>query len=216
MGNDSRKEALAAFHRDRIAAAAEVLFAEKGFDGARIDDISAASGYSRRTVYAYFDSKEDILCRILENGLRELKDGLEAALGTDKFIHDFRAACVELLLFRRRHPCCVQAVMRSGARPSQLTSMASAGRVFALGDDINSLLAGLISRGQTQGIVEKSLPPALCAQILFTCVNAAADLALVKSGYISEAFSMDSDEFFSCALEQLLNGILVEKHGSLI
>ena len=46
--------------RERILAAAEEEFSEKGFYGARIDSIAAASGMNKRMIYAHFDSKEKL------------------------------------------------------------------------------------------------------------------------------------------------------------
>lgn len=45
----------------RILAAAEELFAERGYDGTSIADVAIQAGVSRPTVYAHFSSKEDIL-----------------------------------------------------------------------------------------------------------------------------------------------------------
>ena len=41
----NQKEAVAALHRERMLAAAEELFQQKGFEQTTIDDISKASGY---------------------------------------------------------------------------------------------------------------------------------------------------------------------------
>ena len=73
----NKKEAVAALHRERIMTAAEKLFSEKGYAQTRIDDISKAAEYSRRTIYAYYESKENILHHIIENGLCSLKTDIE-------------------------------------------------------------------------------------------------------------------------------------------
>ena len=65
----NQKEAVAALHRARMLTAAEELFQQKGFEATTIDDISKASGYRRRTLYAYFVNKEDFLRKIVrKNG----------------------------------------------------------------------------------------------------------------------------------------------------
>ena len=43
-----------------IAAAALEIFGEKGFAGARIDEIAARAGVSKGTLYLYFETKADI------------------------------------------------------------------------------------------------------------------------------------------------------------
>ena len=53
MSRINQKPAVADLHRQQILKAAEVLFTEKGYEHTRIEDISRASGYSRRTLYAY-------------------------------------------------------------------------------------------------------------------------------------------------------------------
>lgn len=80
MDQMSRKEAVTSLHRARIMTAAEKLFSEKGYAQTTIDDISKASEYSRRTIYAYYESKEDILHHIIEKGLRSLKTDIENAV----------------------------------------------------------------------------------------------------------------------------------------
>ncbi|MGN1095623.1 MAG: TetR/AcrR family transcriptional regulator, partial [Eubacteriales bacterium] len=69
MKHENKKEAIASLHRERILSAAEELFLSKGYEKTTVDDISVASEYSRRTIYAYYESKDDILHHIIEKGL---------------------------------------------------------------------------------------------------------------------------------------------------
>jgi AcrR family transcriptional regulator len=46
--------------RALIAQTALGLFAEKGFDATTIDEVAVAAGVSRRTLFNYFKSKEDL------------------------------------------------------------------------------------------------------------------------------------------------------------
>ena len=64
--------------RERITDAALRLFAERGFDGATIDDIAAAAEVSRRTFFRYFARKEDVILdwkRAMAEQLREALAG---------------------------------------------------------------------------------------------------------------------------------------------
>lgn len=51
--------------RTQILSAARRVFAEKGFDGARVDAISAAAGVNKSLIYYYFKSKDEILSTII-------------------------------------------------------------------------------------------------------------------------------------------------------
>lgn len=53
--------------KKNILAAAEQCFAEKGFYGARIDEIAALSGANKRMIYAYFGNKEDLYVAVLDS-----------------------------------------------------------------------------------------------------------------------------------------------------
>ena len=56
----------------RILLAAEELFSEKGFDGARVDDIAEKAGVNKALIYYYFKSKRNILEELLGNLVEEL------------------------------------------------------------------------------------------------------------------------------------------------
>jgi TetR/AcrR family transcriptional regulator len=58
---------------DRLSAAAE-LFAERGLNDTKIEDIAAATGIAKATLYYYFAGKEDILTFLLEDGLRDVAE----------------------------------------------------------------------------------------------------------------------------------------------
>ncbi|MBI0378222.1 helix-turn-helix transcriptional regulator, partial [Streptomyces albiflaviniger] len=47
--------------RARIASVATQLFLERGFDDVTINEVAAAAGVSKVTVFAHFDRKEDLL-----------------------------------------------------------------------------------------------------------------------------------------------------------
>ncbi|HYB12333.1 MAG TPA: TetR/AcrR family transcriptional regulator [Myxococcota bacterium] len=68
--------------KDRILAAAESLFAERGFDGAAIRDIAARSGINGASLYNHFPSKQALYEAVLERGIRPLLGELIQAAAT--------------------------------------------------------------------------------------------------------------------------------------
>lgn len=57
--------------KDRVAAAARSLFAERGFAGTTITAISQAAGVPAQTIYSAFGTKARILARVSEVWMRE-------------------------------------------------------------------------------------------------------------------------------------------------
>jgi AcrR family transcriptional regulator len=61
-----KRERDAEVARNAILDAAEEIFAENGFDGARIDAIAAASGYNKSLIFHYFDDKLGLYTAVLK------------------------------------------------------------------------------------------------------------------------------------------------------
>jgi AcrR family transcriptional regulator len=66
-----------------LPAASEV-FASKGLDGTRMEDLVRATGIPRPTLYYHFSSKEEILAWLLERLLRELAIEIGSIMDRDE------------------------------------------------------------------------------------------------------------------------------------
>lgn len=64
--------------RQKLVDVARQLFAKKGINGTTMNDIALASGKGRRTLYTYFNCKEDIYYAVIESELERLSDKLDA------------------------------------------------------------------------------------------------------------------------------------------
>lgn len=58
--------------RDAIEQSARKMFAERGFHGTTLSDITSAAGKSSAVFYRYFDDKEDLLAGLAESFLQHL------------------------------------------------------------------------------------------------------------------------------------------------
>jgi AcrR family transcriptional regulator len=83
--------------RDTIARASLRLFAERGYDETTLAEIAEAADVAPRTIFAYFDSKEDILFSEESGVVTELKRRLDerpAGATTVDALREF-VACME-------------------------------------------------------------------------------------------------------------------------
>ena len=53
--------------KNKILIAARKIFAEKGYDGARVDEIAREAGINKAMLYYYFKSKDNILKEVVNN-----------------------------------------------------------------------------------------------------------------------------------------------------
>jgi AcrR family transcriptional regulator len=58
--------------REHLLAAAEEVFAARGYHAASIDEIAAAAGFSKGAVYSNFDSKEDLFLALIADREQKL------------------------------------------------------------------------------------------------------------------------------------------------
>lgn len=73
----SRKERERQQHVEEILQAAESVFAEKGYDGARMSDIAKRAEFSVGYLYQTWGGKEDLYKSLIESKFTEFKDHVE-------------------------------------------------------------------------------------------------------------------------------------------
>ncbi len=66
-----------------ILDAAERIFAQAGFDGAKVSDIARAASVAEGTVYLYYKNKQDLLAGVVGRFWTQLTLGAEAAIEPD-------------------------------------------------------------------------------------------------------------------------------------
>ncbi|GAB6179410.1 TetR family transcriptional regulator [Desulfotomaculum defluvii] len=58
--------------KQRILLAAAAIFARKGLDGARVDELAAAARINKRMIYHYFESKENLYVEVLRYNCQKI------------------------------------------------------------------------------------------------------------------------------------------------
>lgn len=86
--NDSQSRKKAARHdkRSSVLDAAMIVFSNKGFHDAHVDEIAELAGVAKGTVYRYFESKEEILKEIIKGNNNRLVEGLNIIFSKDDHI----------------------------------------------------------------------------------------------------------------------------------
>lgn len=69
--------------RQKLLEVARELFAHKGLEATTMNDIAAASGRGRRTLYTYFCNKEEIYYAVIEEELERLSEKMDEVASMD-------------------------------------------------------------------------------------------------------------------------------------
>ena len=65
---------------EQLLGVARALFAERGFDGASVEEIASHAGVSKPVVYEHFGSKEGLYAVVADRELRTLDDAIMTAI----------------------------------------------------------------------------------------------------------------------------------------
>jgi AcrR family transcriptional regulator len=188
-------------NRQRIVDAARAHFFSHGFRSVTMDDLAAELGISKKTLYAHFPGKFDLLEAVLADKLA----GVEATLKevTRAHPHDFPATLRELLAGTRRE--------LDEIKPPFVRDMRQkAPDVFKL---VERRRAALIQRyigtffidGQRTGMVRKDIPARLIIEILLAVVQA------IMNPPKMEELGMMPKEGYTGILKIILEGVLTSK-----
>jgi len=187
--------------RQQIVASARAHFFSHGFRSVTMDDLAEELGISKKTLYAHFPSKIELLEAVLADKFASVEAKLNAI--TRAHPHDFSRALHELLANTQRE--------LNEIKPPFVRDMRQkAPQVFKV---IERRRAALIERffgklfieGQRTGMVRKDVPARLIIEILLTIVQA------IMNPPKMEELGMMPKEGFAGILKIVLEGALARK-----
>lgn len=109
------REAKQDLYRQLILSAAEFVFAEKGYDQAKMEEIARESGLSPGTVYTVFKGKADVFQALHKAGDNELLErGIEFAQGLEDPLELLLAGVRGYLGYFLTHPDFLRMHLREG------------------------------------------------------------------------------------------------------
>ncbi|MBI9108209.1 MAG: TetR/AcrR family transcriptional regulator [Spirochaetales bacterium] len=79
MTKEERRDRERELKREMILDTAEKLIFAEGFEQINFNDIAAASGYTRRSIYLYFKDRDDVFYHIVLRGQKLLLEYLKSA-----------------------------------------------------------------------------------------------------------------------------------------
>jgi AcrR family transcriptional regulator len=152
-----RRDEARALFRNAILESAEAVFAERGFHGARIQDIAERARIAVGTVYNHFEHKDEVLVALLEERTEELLEQFAPMPGDPRpFPARLTARIARVLGHVQRHRAffaiATEHGLFAGAVPSG--APASSRRLRRL-DKFRALLHALVQEGVASGDLEQ-------------------------------------------------------------
>jgi TetR/AcrR family fatty acid metabolism transcriptional regulator len=150
--------------RERILAAAERVFARRGFFASRVSEIAKDAGVADGTIYLYFKSKDDLLISLFENRMKQVNTALRTAVASEtQVLPQLRAFIKTYLQLIHDEPAATE-VLTIELRQSNKFMKEYENAEFA---DFLRMLGGLIAKGQEAGELDDDVPAHIAARMIF-------------------------------------------------
>ena len=85
--------------REQLISIGRAAFAERGFDGASVEDIAARAGVSKPVVYEHFGGKEGLYAVVIDRELVALEKVVTDSLQTGSWRQRIEQGVVALLTY---------------------------------------------------------------------------------------------------------------------
>ncbi|MCO5971565.1 TetR/AcrR family transcriptional regulator [Actinoallomurus soli] len=156
--------------RERIVGAAERCFARYGVAKTTVEDIAAAAGLSRATVYRSFaGGRDEVIIEVLLRDLRRFLDRLAARLGTQSSVSDgIVEGVVDAVAFVRGEPRVAALLTPEAAGHTQTAVAGAAQSVLRLCAD---RVRPYFATAQREGLLRADITVEGAVEFLFRIIS---------------------------------------------
>ena len=200
LGINERKSKETEIRKNDIIDAAERVFFEKGYERATMDDVAGQAEFSKRTLYAYFESKEQIYFEIMIRGYRRLIGLLEERLARrfDGAREELREIAATYYEFSGTHPHYFRAIVEYENSVDDFQNKipdASRDQCYALGEKALGFVKAALKRGVGEKAFRSDLAIDRTTMTLWACMLGIFGTAQKKKGYIENFYGIDTESF---------------------
>ncbi|GKU25062.1 TetR/AcrR family transcriptional regulator [Clostridium folliculivorans] len=213
MGAEERKEKEKELRRKDIIDAAERVFFSKGYDVATMDDVARTAEFSKRTVYVYFKSKEQIYFEIMIRGYKiliQMIEDYDKKLSNDAGIYKIRKLGLILFEFSKQYEDYFSAIMNyENGEMDFSTGVTDRAKqeCYELGERIFDYLICSLKQGIEDGTIDNSVDITNTALVLWSCTLGIFNTLRTKKRYIMEYHQRNAEELLEEAFDMLTKAI---------
>ncbi len=208
-----RKKEPRSVHRENIVSAASALFLEKGIAAASMDDIAKAAGYSKATLYVYFENKEEIVGIIVLNSMKKLCDYISSALlqqETTKSRYEF--ICRGLVQYQEEFPFYFKMVLdKINIDFENNNYLPEEKETYQIGEEINEKIKQFLLSGMAKGDLRSDLELMPAIFNFWGMLSGIIQLAANKEDYIRKSMGLSKNQFMEYGFSLVYDSIAVRR-----
>ena len=210
-----RKKEPRSVHRENIVSAASTLFMERGIAATSMDDIAKAAGYSKATLYVYFENKEEIVGILVLNSMKKLYDYISSALiqhKTTKARYDF--ICRGLVQYQEEFPFYFKMVLdKINIDFEGKDYLPEERETYQIGEEINEKIKTFLLSGMEKGDLRNDLDIMPAIFNFWGMLSGIIQLAANKEAYIKKSMGLSKIKFLEYGFSLVYRSIAIKEKG---
>ena len=208
-----RKKESRSVHRENIVSAASALFMEKGIAATSMDDIAKAAGYSKATLYVYFENKEEIVGILALNSMKKLYDYISSALiqhETTKARYDF--ICRGLVQYQEEFPFYFKMVLdKINIDFESKEYLPEERETYQIGEEINEKIKSFLLSGMEKGDLRNDLDIMPAIFNFWGMLSGIIQLAANKEEYIKKSMGLSKIKFLEYGFSLVYHSLAIKE-----
>ena len=208
-----RKKESRSVHRENIVSAASALFMEKGIAATSMDDIAKAAGYSKATLYVYFENKEEIVGILVLNSMKKLYDYISSALiqhETTKARYDF--ICRGLVQYQEEFPFYFKMVLdKINIDFESKEYLPEERETYQIGEEINEKIKNFLLSGMEKGDLRNDLDIMPAIFNFWGMLSGIIQLAANKEEYIKKSMGLSKIKFLEYGFSLVYHSLAIKE-----
>ena len=210
-----RKKEPRSVHRENIVSAASTLFMERGTAATSMDDIAKAAGYSKATLYVYFENKDEIVGILVLNSMKKLYDYISSALiqhETTKARYDF--ICRGLVRYQEEFPFYFKMVLdKINIDFESKEYLPEERETYQIGEEINEKIKNFLLSGMEKGDLRNDLDIMPAIFNFWGMLSGIIQLAANKEEYIKKSMGLSKIKFLEYGFSLVYHSIAIKEKG---
>lgn len=204
-----RKKEPRSVHCENIASAAQVLFMEKGIEATSMDEIAKAAGYSKATLYVYFENKEEIIGVLVLESMKKLSDYLSAGLEQEKTIKEkYKLLCYGLVHYQEEFPFYFKiALDKINVSFENEDYLAEEKETYLVGEKIIEQIKLVLYMGIEKGEIRKDIKIEPTIFTFWCMLSGFIQTAANKENYIAKGLNLTKHEFLEYGFDTLYRSV---------
>lgn len=210
-----RKKEPKSVHRENIVSAASALFMEKGIVATSMDDIAKAAGYSKATLYVYFENKEEIIGILVLNSMKKLYDYISFALTQHESTETrYRFICRSLVQYQEEFPFYFKMVLdKINIDFESQDYLPEEKETYQIGEEINEKIKDFLLSGMEKGDLRSDLEIMPAIFSFWGMLSGIIQLAVNKEEYIKKSMGLSKKQFLEYGFSLIYHSIATKERG---